>query len=185
MRKLVAAPQQSRCRNPEEQYDTLTPALNQFRVAYPLRRHESGWVEEQMHGIMEGLLKAHRIVLWEVEKVKAVRASTREELFRRIHRARDYICSSLPESLSLDDMAAVACLSPNHCLRSFRQILGQTPHQFMVSKRMERAANLLAATDRSVTEIALAVGFESLGSFSWLFRRHFGVSPRQFRVAKR
>lgn len=163
----------------------LTPALSRFRSAYSLRREEPGWVEEQMHAVMVGLLSAHQQILKEVESVKAVRAATRIELYRRIHTARDYICSSLSKPVSLDSMAAVACLSPNHFLRRFREIVGRSPHQYLVMKRLERAARLLETTDRSVTEIAYEVGFESPGSFSWLFRRRHGISPRQYRRSKK
>ncbi len=163
----------------------LTPTLSRFRSEYSLRSEELGWVEEQMHAVMVGLLSAHHQVLKEVETVEAVRAATRKELYRRIHMARDYICSSLSEPISLDAMAKVACLSSNHFLRTFRQIVGQSPHQYLVMKRLERAARLLETTDRTVTEIALEIGFASLGSFSWLFRRHYGLSPRQFRRTKR
>ena len=165
--------------------DILTPALNSFDRAYPRRRQESGWFDEQMHMIIERLLRVQGRVNREVQAVAAVRASTRTELYTRIHRARDFIRFSYAESISLDDMAGVACLSVNHFLRTFKQILGQTPHQFLVSTRLARAASLLTDTDRSVTEIALAVGFESPGSFSWLFRRRFGVSPTGFRNTKK
>ena len=165
--------------------DILTPALNSLEASYPRRRQESGWLDEQMHVIMERLLRVQGRVDQEVQAVEAIRASTRTELYKRIHRARDFICFAYAESISLDDMAGVACLSVNHFLRTFKQILGQTPHQFLVSTRLARAAILLTDTDRSVTEVALAVGFESPGSFSWLFRRRFGVSPTGFRNTKK
>lgn len=163
----------------------LTPALYRFRSAFSLRSEEAGWVEEQTHAVMVGLLSAHQQVLNEVETVKAVRAATRTELYRRIHSARDYICSSLSEPITLDSMAAVACLSPNHFLRTFREIVGRSPHQYLVMKRLERAARLLETSDRTVTEIAFEVGFSSLGSFSWLFRRYHGIAPRQYRRSKK
>ena len=165
--------------------DILTPELNRFRAVYPERLRESGWIDEQMHAIMERLLRVQGRVHREVQAVEAVRLSTRTELYRRIHRARDFIRFSYAEPISLGDMARVASLSANHFLRTFKQILGQTPHQFLVSTRLARAAILLTETDRSVTEVALAVGFESPGSFSWLFRRRFGVSPTGFRNTKK
>ena len=165
--------------------DILTPALNSLEASYPRLRQESGWLDEKMHVIMERLLRVQGRVNQEVQAVEAIRASTRTELYKRIHRARDFICFAYAESISLDDMAGVACLSVNHFLRTFKQILGQTPHQFLVSTRLARATILLTDTDRSVTEVALAVGFESPGSFSWLFRRRFGVSPTGFRNTKK
>ena len=101
-----------------------------------------------------------------------------------IHRARDFLCSSLGESITLSDMAHVACLSPNHFIRTFKQIVGQTPHQHLTSVRLQRAASQLVRTDMLVLQIALSVGFESASSFSCLFRRRFGLSPAQYRVVK-
>ena len=66
----------------------------------------------------------------------------------------------------------------------FKQAFGQTPMQFLQARRLDEARRLLSGTDQPVTAICLAVGFESLGSFSWLFRKRFGLSPRQFRVRR-
>ena len=73
-------------------------------------------------------------------------------------------------------------MSPYHFHRMFKRAFRQTPMQFLQEYRLRSARRLLATTDEQVTTIALAVGFESLGSFSWLFRRRFGLSPRQFRA---
>jgi AraC-like DNA-binding protein len=82
-------------------------------------------------------------------------------------------------------MAAVACLSPNHFLRTFKQLFHQTPHQYLISKRLEEARRLLSLTEMPVTDVCFSVGFESLGSFSWLFRHRTGVSPEAYRRQKR
>ena len=165
--------------------DILTTALNRIEQGYPRRRRESGWLDEQMHDIMERLLRIQGRVHREIQAIQAVRPSTRTELYKCIHRARDFIYFSFAEPITLDDMAGVACMSTSHFLRTFKQILGQTPHQFLVSTRMARAARLLQDTDRPVTEVAFAVGFESPGSFSWLFRRRFGDSPTGYRKANK
>ena len=112
----------------------------------------------------------------------AVREATRVELYRRVHVARDYMHACLHESLSLDDIAGVAALSPHHFLRTFKAVFGHTPHQYLTQKRLERAQFLLSKTDLPVTDICMDVGFESLGSFSTLFRKRIGLSPRQYRV---
>jgi len=81
----------------------------------------------------------------------------------------------------LSDVARAACLSPYHFHRSFTVAFGKTPHQYLTAHRLERAAQLLRRTPMSVTQICFDSGFESLGSFSSLFRRNFGTSPREFR----
>ena len=93
--------------------------------------------------------------------------------------------SSLGEEVMLDEVARVACLSPSHLLRTFKQLFGESPHQYLTSLRIERAKALLAGSKLTVTDVCLAVGFTSLGSFSRLFRRRGGLSPAQYRARKR
>ena len=89
------------------------------------------------------------------------------------------------EALDLDAMAREADLSPFHFLRLFSSTLGVTPHQYLVRSRLRHAARLLADEDRSITEIALHVGFADLSNFVRTFHRAAGVSPREFRRAAR
>lgn len=86
-----------------------------------------------------------------------------------------------PESLSLEVLARRAGMSSFHFLRRFRATFGQTPHRLLIESRLARAKTLLLETDASVTEICFACGYESLGSFSALFRRSVGCSPREYR----
>lgn len=79
------------------------------------------------------------------------------------------------------DLAAVAGLSPAYFSREFKRAFGETPHQYLLTRRLERAAALLRTTDRSVIEICLAVGLSSVGSFTTSFRRMFGTSPLGYR----
>lgn len=113
----------------------------------------------------------------------AVRTTTREELYRRLLRGRDYLLSSLAERPTIAEAARAACLSPYHFLRTFREAFGKTPHQYLTLHRLERARLLLESGNNNVTEVCLESGFQSLGSFSSLFRRHFGFSPQQARLA--
>ncbi|HEU0177055.1 MAG TPA: AraC family transcriptional regulator [Blastocatellia bacterium] len=165
--------------------DILSPALFRFKAALQDRKDDEVWINERLHELIGQLLQVHRGVFQEVESLPAMRASTREELYRRIHRAKEFIAASFEEPITIDEMAGVACLSTNHFLRTFRQAFRQTPHQFLTAQRLERARKLLLHTDLSVTDVCLSVGFESLGSFSSLFRREMGASPEQFRRAKR
>jgi len=161
----------------------LSPAL--FRLRSDYRNREPGWLVERLHLIVERLLRVHRKSYAEIDRLDSVRLATREELYRRISRARDYINAMFAEPVTLPELARVACLSPNHLLRSFRKVFGATPHQVLTDRRFQEAKRLLATTELSVTEICLAAGFESLGSFSWLFRKRYGSGPSQYREAKR
>lgn len=162
----------------------LSPLLAGFRAALPERKDDLGWINEQLYGIAERLLAVHQLTRRELETLDAVRPATREELYRRLHRARDFIAASAAQNVALEEVARVACLSPNHLLRTFKQLFRQTPHQYLTARRLQHAARLLRLTNNSVTDICLAVGFESLGSFSALFRRHMGLSPEAFRRQK-
>ena len=113
---------------------------------------------------------------------KAVKASTRSEITRRLGRAVDYIHDNASRSVNLADIAAAAALSPHHFHRLFRRGLKRTPHSYLSDLRLRRAARLLARTDLPVTEICLLVGFSSLGSFSTLFTRIYGLAPTSWRT---
>jgi AraC-like DNA-binding protein len=165
--------------------EILSPALLHLRTQTSLGKPETDLLAEQLHEIMERLLLVHTRERRQVESIPALRPASREELYRRLHRARDYAAACFDEPITLNDMARVACLSTNHFLRTFRQAFHQTPHQYLTRIRLERARGLLAQTDQPVTDVCFAVGFESLGSFSWLFRQRVGLAPEAYRRAKR
>ena len=102
---------------------------------------------------------------------------------RHLVRARDLADARYTEPLTVDDLAAAACLSRAHFSREFRRTFGETPHQYLLTRRLERAAALLRTTDRSVADICLAVGLSSVGSFTTSFRRMFGRTPLAFRAS--
>ena len=114
-------------------------------------------------------------------RLQVARPATRRELVRRLHRARDFMRGALSDSLSLEAIARAAGLSPFHFHRSFRAFFDETPHQFVVRLRLDRAADRLRRTNAPVTEVALSLGFESPAHFSRAFRSRFGSSPRAYR----
>ncbi len=103
-----------------------------------------------------------------------------DELFRRLYRSRDYLASQLDQPVRLADAARQAYMSPFHYHRLFAAAFGETPHEFLTRQRIDRAKELLARENLPVTEVCFAVGYESLGSFSSLFRAKVGHSPSQF-----
>lgn len=102
-------------------------------------------------------------------------------LSRHLLRVRDLIDRAFAEPLDIDALARSAAVSPSYFGRCFKQAFGETPHQYLMSRRMERAKALLRTTDLAVTEVCFAVGFASLGSFSTQFRRFVGRSPSGYR----
>jgi AraC-like DNA-binding protein len=104
----------------------------------------------------------------------------RPSAFSRLCRARDLLCDTFDDALSIEGVAREVAISPFHFIRQFEAVFGLTPHQFRTRCRLDRAKRLLAA-DRSVTEVCMEVGFSSVGSFSELFRRRVGTPPSAYR----
>jgi len=102
---------------------------------------------------------------------------------RHLLRARDVIDVRYAEPLDLDALARAACVSRWHFVRSFRRAFGETPHQYLMTRRMERAAALLRTTDHAVAAICLEVGLTSAGSFATAFKRTYGCTPTAYRRA--
>lgn len=102
---------------------------------------------------------------------------------RHLLRARDMIDARYAEPLDIDALARVARASPAHFARSFRRAFGETPHQYLLTRRMERAAALLRGTEHSVARICAEVGLTSVGSFTTSFKRTFGDTPTAYRAA--
>ena len=102
---------------------------------------------------------------------------------RHLLRAKDLADARYFEPLDVDDLARAARLSRAHFRREFRRAFGESPHAYLLTRRLERAAALLRTTDNAVLEICIAVGLQSVGSFTTSFRRIFGVSPTAYRAA--
>jgi transcriptional regulator GlxA family with amidase domain len=104
-------------------------------------------------------------------------------LARHLLNARDLADRRYAEPLDLEALARAANVSPRHFTRSFRRAFGETPYQYLLTRRLERARHLLRTTDRSVAQVCLDVGFTSVGSFTTTFRRRVGVTPTEYRRA--
>jgi AraC-like DNA-binding protein len=103
---------------------------------------------------------------------------------RHLLRAKDLIDARYRERLDVPTLARAAHLSTAHFSREFRRAFGQTPHQHLLMRRLERAAALLRNTDWAVADICFAVGLRSIGSFTTSFRRAFGLSPTAYRASQ-
>lgn len=101
---------------------------------------------------------------------------------RHLLRAKDLVDARYREPLDVPMLARAAHLSPAHFSREFRRAFGEAPHQYLLTRRLERAAALLRNTDRTVADICLIVGLRSVGSFTTSFGRAFGVSPTAYRA---
>jgi AraC-like DNA-binding protein len=102
---------------------------------------------------------------------------------RHLLRAKDLADARYAKPLGVDDLARAAGLSRAHFSREFRRTFGESPHSYLLTRRLERAAALLRATDRSVAAICFSVGLRSVGSFTTSFTRTYGISPTAYRAS--
>jgi AraC-like DNA-binding protein len=102
---------------------------------------------------------------------------------RHLQRAKDLADARYAEALTVEDMAAAAGLSRAHFSREFRRAFGVSPHAYLLTRRLERAAALLRATDHAVADVCFSVGWSSVGSFTTSFTRMYGLSPAAYRAA--
>ena len=103
------------------------------------------------------------------------------ELYERLVAAKVFIDENYHVPLNLEDISQKAFLSPFHFHRLFSQVYQRTPHQYLTRKRIEKAKELLLKEEKTVSEVCMEVGFESLGSFSSLFKKEIGFTPQYYR----
>jgi AraC-like DNA-binding protein len=155
-----------------------------FERTYPVDAALERWLrrdgeedEERHHGLLGHLLAVHRGLRPQIDRLPALRPAIRAEIYRRLARARDFVDASWAEPLRLSTMARVAGIAPHRFLRLFKEAFGETPHRYLTERRLREARRRLEEGDARVTDVCLAVGFTSLGSFSTLYRRRFGSPP--------
>lgn len=140
--------------------------------------------DEALACLLKHVLCVHRNTLAEMARVPATRAVTRVEVYRRLARSLDLLHATFRQPISLDDLAATACLSKYHYLRAFGKAFGETPYAYLTRIRLETAQRLLSSTTRGIAEIGMEVGYEEASVFSRAFRRRVGVSPAAYRAAR-
>lgn len=129
--------------------------------------------------LAEQLLIAQKTVRREILAIPSVKKITREELYRRLCRAKDFIRAHADQELKTETIAAQACLSPFHFMRTYKRAFGISPHQELLNVRLSKAVQLINFNkhDWTLGRIAHEAGFSDLSSFSKAFRQRYGVSP--------
>jgi AraC family transcriptional regulator len=138
--------------------------------------------EEQLTALLSYHLQQHRHIAEMVNNLPPVRKATRIELYKRLSRAMDVLRSGFCGEISLDQLAAEACLSKYHFLRLFRAAYGLSPYQYIQHLRLEKARVLLANSVLPITDLAALLGFDNSQSFSRLFYQRMGLYPSQYRL---
>lgn len=149
------------------------------------QEYEQAGVNEIMHLILEHIFRLQLNASIEADTISSAKRSTRYELYKRLNIAKDYINSNFSESVSLEKLSTVSCMCPHHLLRKFKSHFGTTPHQYLTSVRLENAKKQVESTAIPITEICFNAGYESLSSFSELFKKHYKNSPETHRKLHR
>lgn len=141
---------------------------------------ERDQMDELLRSLLLNLLTINAGVQAEINSMKAARASTRTEVYRRLNYARDYMESSYGDVVSIDQVAKVACMNPEYFIRQFKKQYNVTPAQYLISKRMKVAGVLLRSPGITVSAVCRKVGYSDISSFGKLFKRYFGLSPEAY-----
>lgn len=137
---------------------------------------------ELMAELLFYLLESNQQINRSQLSIKSVKSSTREEISKRLTIAVDFIYSNFDKEISLDDLAAVSCVSKFHLVRLFKGFFKSTPHQFITQVRLSKAKALLHQQTGSIKEVATKVGFVNSSSFSRLFYQSTGFYPTAFQA---
>jgi AraC family transcriptional regulator len=139
------------------------------------------WLEEKLQALLVELLNQETNLQKIQQHLPVLKASTRQEIFKRLLRATDFIHTYFDQDISLDDLASISCLSKFHFLRLFKIGFQKTPHQFITEVRIKQSKALLKHTSLEIKVIAKSVGFGDPSSFSRTFHQQVGVYPTQFK----
>ena len=147
---------------------------------------EGGNNEDQLNEYVERCLAAYYNVyrdeiLEKAKNLNFLHYSTRLEILRRLNLAKEYLYANSSSNLSLEGIADHACLSVNHLLRTFKLAYNESPHQFLIQLRLQRAQLLLAKTEYPIYTIVNMVGFKCTSSFIRLFRTRYKTTPLKYR----
>lgn len=140
----------------------------------------SAW-EEWTRELAQELIASQQEVYAQMERISSAKLSTRQELFRRLSKAKRYIHTQLDTTLDLDTLSQVACLSKFHFIRLFKEAFEMTPRQYLISRRLDTASRLLIESSKSFHDICQEVGLKDSSSFGRLFKRNFGMTPHLYR----
>jgi AraC-like DNA-binding protein len=120
-------------------------------------------------------------ILDKSQQLNILNARTRNEIFKRLSVAKDYMLSNYNQQVTLEDISNIACLSAPHLFRTFKQTFKCSPHQYLIKIRLDNARHLLKTTKYSLNEIVNMVGFTCASTFIKLFKKRFGHTPQNYR----
>jgi len=134
-----------------------------------------------IRNLFEELLMKNQDAYKRSQNIQAVKASTRLEIFKRVASAKDWMEQNYQTDISLEDISSIAMMNSQHFLRMFKQVYMITPHQYLIDLKLKKAKALLETTQMPINHVCQTIGFESVFSFSVLFKNRFGIAPSYFR----
>lgn len=139
--------------------------------------------QELFYKLAESLVADQAQVFKQLQAIPTVKAETRRDLCRRVLKGKEFMDSNFTTALTIEQIARTAGMSEYHFFRLFKQMIGFTPYQYILSIRLKTSAQLLKA-DYSVSDVAIMMGFSDIFSFSKSFKKHFGLSPTLYSSVK-
>lgn len=148
------------------------------------RGYHEAMTDEYLVFLLRYLVDVHRSDVRSSGRIKAVKAGTRQEIYKRLCIARDILHSSPGVHMDLSEIGAQAGMSVPQLVRQFKSAFHTTPYQYLVGIRLRQAAHLLQHSSEQVQDIAYMCGFEDAGAFSRAFRSVYGAQPTRFRAGR-
>lgn len=146
---------------------------------------QTGLADEHLLFLLRQLVRTHKSEVDGADRIDAVKASTRKEIFNRVCFAKDLLHSAYKEKLDLDTISRVSCLSVPQLVRQFKYAFRLTPHSYLTRVRLHHAADILRRTDLPVMDVSWQCGFDSPSAFGRAFKAEYGIQPAQYRRAGR
>ena len=161
-----------------------TPSFNHFKLGFETFKDDEFWIAENFVSITNDLVRINSENYIERNKLQVKRNSTKQEVYKRVLIAREYLHYCYDKNITIEEVANVSFLSLNHLLRSFKQAFGLSPHQYLIMIKLQQAQHLLNKNDKSLSQICDEIGFQSVGTFCNLFKRKTGFTPQEYKNKK-
>lgn len=163
---------------------TVTPAFRRLamRVVRAVLAHRDEYtLQSAVDDLLGGVVDLQAEFAGMIERCPGRTLTQRQNVFLRLQRVRNLMATRCEQELDIPELARVASYSPWHFIRAFHSVYGETPHAYLVDRRLERARRLVRSSPLAISEIASASGFENRCAFSRLFRQRFGISAAALR----